>query len=91
MSTEPTTTITSSNVDAKHTRKHHRRHRQKETKYKKGKKYQKGTKGRGVNAKVEIAKVSDVIRKKCLALKIGKMATKAAVEASTRPIVEPLK
>ena len=82
MSNEPTTMttpITTSNVDAKHSQNHHRRHRQN------------GTKHRAADTKVEIAKVSDVIRKKCLALKIGKMDTEAAVDASTRPIVEPLK
>ena len=88
MSNEPTMTttpITTSNVDAKHSQKHHRCHRQK------GTKHQNGTKRRAANTKVEIAKVSDVIRKKCLAMKIGKMDTEAAVDASTRPIVEPLK
>ena len=83
--TMTTTPITTSNVDAKHSQKHHRCHRQK------GTKHQNGTKRRAANTKVEIAKVSDVIRKKCLAMKIGKMDTEAAVDASTRPIVEPLK
>ena len=88
MSNDPTMTttpITTNNVDAKHSQKHHRCHRQK------GTKHQNGTKRRAANTKVESAKVSDVIRKKCLAMKIGKMDTEAAVDASTRPIVEPLK
>ncbi|XP_078051745.1 uncharacterized protein LOC144477890 [Augochlora pura] len=39
----------------------------------------------------EIAKVTDIIRKKSLALKVGKMETESNIEANLRPVVEPLK
>ncbi|XP_078050781.1 uncharacterized protein LOC144477168 [Augochlora pura] len=39
----------------------------------------------------EIAKTTDIIHKKSLALKVGKMETESNIQAILRPIVEPLK